>query len=106
MTKAEIHLENARHLFRSTGPFLSHISGKSKLAEAICYAIARREFFDRFLSDGLIVLEFNFVERAIRPQTIPRKYSPSPDGTAAATHGPTRHTFADLKYEHQTTQGG
>lgn len=47
---------------------LPRLSGKSKLAEAIRYAISRRAAFERFLSDGR-----NIVERAIRPQTITRK---------------------------------
>jgi transposase len=54
---------------------LPRISGKSKLAEAIRYAIARREVFERFLTDGLIEIDSNIVERAIRPQTITRKNS-------------------------------
>ena len=54
---------------------LPRISGKSKLAEALRYAIARREIFERFLKDGLIELDSNIVERAIRPQTITRKNS-------------------------------
>ena len=54
---------------------LPRISGKSKLAEALRYAIARREIFERFLPDGLIELDSNIVERAIRPQTITRKNS-------------------------------
>ena len=54
---------------------LPRISGKSKLAEAIRYAIARRDIFERFLTDGLIELDSNIVERAIRPQTITRKNS-------------------------------
>lgn len=36
---------------------LPRISGKSKLAEAIRYAIARRDIFERFLTDGLIELD-------------------------------------------------
>ena len=54
---------------------LPRISGKSKLAEALRYAIARREIFERFLTDGLVELDSNIVERAIRPQTITRKNS-------------------------------
>jgi hypothetical protein len=54
---------------------LPRISGKSKLAEALRYAIARQEIFERFLTDGLIELDSNIVERAIRPQTITRKNS-------------------------------
>ena len=54
---------------------MPRISGKSKLAEALHYAISRREIFERFLTDGLIELDSNIVERAIRPQTITRKNS-------------------------------
>ena len=35
---------------------LRRISGKSKLAEAIRYAISRRAIFERFLTDGRIEL--------------------------------------------------
>lgn len=62
-------------LFSLWNATLPRISGKSKLAEAIRYAIARREIFERFLTDGLIELDSNIVERAIRPQTITRKNS-------------------------------
>jgi hypothetical protein len=54
---------------------LPRISGKSKLADALRYAIARREIFERFLTDGLVELDSNIVEHAIRPQTITRKNS-------------------------------
>lgn len=54
---------------------LRRISGKSKFAEAIRYAVSRRAIFERFLTDGRIELDSNIVERAIRPQTITRKNS-------------------------------
>jgi hypothetical protein len=54
---------------------LPRIAGKSKLAEALRHAIARHEIFERVLTDGLIELDSNIVERAIRPQTITRKNS-------------------------------
>ncbi|MBB4423704.1 hypothetical protein GGD66_002248 [Bradyrhizobium sp. CIR48] len=54
---------------------LRRISGKSKLAEAIRYAVSRRAIFERFLTDGRIELDSNIVERTIRPQTITRKNS-------------------------------
>jgi hypothetical protein len=54
---------------------LPRISGKSKLAEALRYAMTRRNIFERFLTDGRIELDSNIVERAIRPQTITRKNS-------------------------------
>ena len=54
---------------------LGKVSGKSKTAEAIRYALARREALERFLNDGRIEIDSNIVERAIRPQTITRKNS-------------------------------
>lgn len=54
---------------------LPRISGKSKLAEALRYAMTRREIFEHFLIDGRVELDSNIVERAIRPQTITRKNS-------------------------------
>ncbi len=54
---------------------LSKVSGKSKTAEAIRYALTRREALQRFLTDGRIEIDSNIVERAIRPQTITRKNS-------------------------------
>ncbi|TXH83540.1 MAG: IS66 family transposase [Rhizobium sp.] len=54
---------------------LGKISGKSKTAEAIRYALTRREALERFLTDGRIEIDSNIVERAIRPQTITRKNS-------------------------------
>jgi hypothetical protein len=54
---------------------LPKLSRKSKLAEAIRYALTRRVSLERFLSDGRIEVDSNTVERAIRPQTITRKNS-------------------------------
>lgn len=54
---------------------LRKVSGKSKTAEAIRYALTRREALERFLTDGRIEIDSNIVERAIRPQTITRKNS-------------------------------
>jgi transposase len=54
---------------------LPRISGKSKLAEALRYAMTRSKIFERFLIDGRVELDSNIVERAIRPQTLTRKNS-------------------------------
>jgi transposase len=62
-------------LFKLWEAELPRISGKSKLAEAIRYAAARRAALERFLSNGRIEIDSNIVERAIRPQTITRKNS-------------------------------
>jgi transposase len=48
---------------------LALISGKSKLAEHISYALERRASFELFLADGRVEIDSNIVERAIRPQT-------------------------------------
>lgn len=52
---------------------LCRIPGKSKLAEAIRYALTRRVDLERFLHDGRLDIDSNIVERAIQPQTITRK---------------------------------
>lgn len=62
-------------LFKFWETTLPRISGKSKLAVAIRYAMKRREAFEVFLHNGLAEIDFNIVERAIRPQTITRKNS-------------------------------
>ena len=46
---------------------------KGKPAEAIRYALRRRDDLERFLDDGRIEIDTNIVERTIRPQTIARK---------------------------------
>jgi transposase len=62
-------------LFKLWQDTLPRISGKSKLAEAIRYAISRRATLELFLNDGRVEIDSNIVERAIRPQTITRKNS-------------------------------
>jgi transposase len=52
---------------------LALISQKSKLAEAIRYALSRWEGLTRFLDDGRIEIDSNTVERAIRPIALNRK---------------------------------
>ena len=52
---------------------LSLISQKTKLAEAIRYALSRWEGLTRFLDDGRIEIDSNIVERAIRPLALNRK---------------------------------
>jgi len=52
---------------------LSLISQKTKLAEAIRYALSRWEGLTRFLDDGRIEIDSNVVERAIRPIALNRK---------------------------------
>lgn len=52
---------------------LALVSQKSKLAEAIRYALARWAGLARFLDDGRIEIDSNVVERAIRPIALNRK---------------------------------
>lgn len=52
---------------------LALVSQKSKLAEAIRYALARWTGLSRFLDDGRIEIDNNVVERSIRPIALNRK---------------------------------
>ena len=52
---------------------LGLVSGKSKVAEAIRYALSRWQGLCRFLDDGRVELDNNAVERTIRPITLGRK---------------------------------
>ena len=52
---------------------LALISQKTKLAEAIRYALTRWDGLTRFIDDGRIEIDSNVVERAIRPITLNRK---------------------------------
>jgi transposase len=52
---------------------LGVVSGKSKIAEAIRYALRHWEGLGRFLDDGRIEIDSNTVERAIRPIALNRK---------------------------------
>jgi transposase len=49
------------------------LSQKSKLAEAIRYALPRWEGLTRFPEDGRIEIDSNTVERSIRPIALNRK---------------------------------
>ncbi len=77
---------DARHLARqerslpildALEPFLREklqlISQKTKLAEAIRYALSRWEGLCRFAGDGRIEIDNNTVERSIRPLALTRK---------------------------------
>jgi transposase len=52
---------------------LELISQKTKLAEAIRYALSRWQGLTRFLDDGRIEIDSNVVERSIRPIALNRK---------------------------------
>jgi transposase len=63
-------LENLHSWFTAT---LGRISGRSDLAGAIRYALARWEALTRYVADGRIEPDNNPVERAIRPLALGRK---------------------------------
>ena len=52
---------------------LRQVSAKSKLADAIRYALTRWAGLSLFLDDGRVELDSNTVERAIRPLALNRK---------------------------------
>ena len=54
---------------------LAHLPGRSRLAEAIRYALNRWPELCRFLDDGRVDLDTNPVERSIRPIALGRKNS-------------------------------
>ena len=51
----------------------AQVSAKSKLGEAIRYALTRWDGLSRFIEDGRIDLDSNTVERSIRPLALNRK---------------------------------
>jgi transposase len=65
---------------------LTLISQKSKLAEAIRYALARWEGLTRFVEDGRIEIDSNVVERAIRPIALTRKNALFAGSDGGAAH--------------------
>jgi transposase len=52
---------------------LAIVSQKSKLADAIRYALSRWTGLSRFLDDGRVEIDSNVVERSIRPLALTRK---------------------------------
>ncbi len=72
-----VRQQNSRPLLDALEPWLraklALISQKSKLAEAIRYALSRWEGLTRFIDDGRIELDNNTVERSIRPIALNRK---------------------------------
>jgi transposase len=69
--------QRSRPLIDALEPWLREklglISQKSKLANAIRYALSRWEGLTRFIDDGRIELDNNTVERSIRPIALNRK---------------------------------
>lgn len=65
---------------------LGVVSQKSKLTEAIRYALSRWQGLTRFLDDGRVGIDANVVERAIRPIAFNRK-----NALFAASDGGSEH---------------
>jgi len=63
-------LEDLKPWLRSK---LDLISQKTKLAEAIRYALSRWDGLTRFVDDGRVEIDSNVVERSIRPIALSRK---------------------------------
>jgi len=64
-----------------------NISGKTKLSEAIHYAISQKDALTRFLENPIIPLDNNLAERTVKPFVIGRKnwlFSKSPHGADAS----------------------
>lgn len=72
-----IRQDKSRPIIEALEPWLrgklALISQKTKLAEAIRYALSRWQGLTRFLDDGRIEIDSNVVERAIRPIALNRK---------------------------------
>src|SRR5262249_49148228 len=62
------------------------ISQKTKLAEAIRYALSRWQGLGLFLDDGRIEIDSNVVERTIRPLALTRKNALFAGSDAGAEH--------------------
>lgn len=68
--QAQVIVGDLRHYLEAR---LRQVSAKSKLAEAIRYAITRWDGLTLFLDDGRVELDSNTVERSIRPLALNRK---------------------------------
>jgi hypothetical protein len=69
--------EKSRPITAARNPWLtdklSLISRRTKLVEAIRYALSRWQGLTRFIDDGRIEIDSNIVERSIRPIALNRK---------------------------------
>lgn len=75
--RRRVRQERSRPLVEALEPWLRSklqlISQKTKLAEAIRYALSRWQGLCLFLDDGRVEIDNNVVERAIRPLALTRK---------------------------------
>jgi len=98
--RQNVRRERSRPIIEAFEPWLREklglISQKTKLAEAIRYALSRWDGLTRFLDDGRIEIDTNVVERAIRPIALNRKnalFAGSDDG---ASYCSSRHVVDRL----------
>jgi transposase len=68
--RSRVIIDDLRHYLDARG---RQLSTKSKLGEAIRYALTRWDGLTRFLDDGRVDLDNNTVERSIRPLALNRK---------------------------------
>jgi transposase len=82
--------EKSRPVVEALEPWLRDslglISQKTKLAEAIRYALSRWQGLTRFLDDGRIEIDSNVVERSIRPIALNRKNALFAGSDGGAVH--------------------
>jgi transposase len=75
--RCRVRQQKSRPILEALEPWLRAklglISQKSRLAEAIRYALVRWDGLARFVDDGQIEIDSNVVERAIRPLALTRK---------------------------------
>ncbi len=67
---SRVIIDDLRHYLEARN---RQVSTKSKLGEAIRYALTRWDGLSRFLDDGRVDLDSNTVERSIRPLALNRK---------------------------------
>ncbi len=86
--------EKSRPILDALEPWLREklalISQKTKLAEAIRYALSRWDGLTRFVDDGRIEIDSNIVERAVRPIALNRKnalFAGSDEGASYCSSG-------------------
>jgi len=68
--RSRVHVDDLRHYLEAKN---RQVSAKSKLGEAIRYALTRWDGLGAFLEDGRIDLDSNTVERSIRALALNRK---------------------------------
>jgi transposase len=92
-----VRQDRSRPLLADLEPWLREklalISQKTKLAEAIRYALSRWDGLTRFLDDGRIEIDSNAVERSIRPIALNRKNALFAGSDEEASYCSSRHVL-------------